>query len=102
MASAESHGKQEVAVGTFGLFQNCCWAGVKTGFEWSPSASPPPSRLGESCIDHRLWFCRQALLLLGSVIKLQPLSSNQKPAGEAATAQPRLRVEGGRFEAQRK
>lgn len=44
VASAESRGKQEVAVGTFGLLQNCCRVLVRNGFEQHPSASPPLSR----------------------------------------------------------
>lgn len=41
----------------------------------------------------------QAGLVLGcSVIKPQPLSSNQKPAGATATAPPGLRGKGGQFE----
>lgn len=51
-----------------------------------PSAFPPLSCLGESGTENTLQLYRQASFLLCSVIKMQPLSSNQKQAGETATA----------------
>ena len=100
VASSESQGRREVAVGTFGLLHSCCRMLVTHGFECAllpppPFPFPPRERTawGHARIPHAL---------LCSAIKAQLRPSNQKPAGERATAQRRLRGKGGRFEQGRK
>ena len=99
VASSESQGRPEVAVGTFGLLHSCCRVLVTHGFECAvlPARSPlPPGRglHGDTLGSNTHSFALQLKPSLAPPIRI--------PLVRGATAQRRLRGKGERFEQGRK